>query len=101
MASSFIENLLDPNNSDVIFLRNEKNEDVPFEQIAVVPIGDTNYIILKPLQPMEGVGEDEGLVFEINTDVEAFKLVVDEKIIDKVFAVYDELFEEQQDETDE
>ena len=47
---------------------------------------------------MEGLGEDEGLVFavEVNTDTneEYLALVTDMDIIDKVFDVYDALVEE-------
>ena len=92
-----IDALFDEDNNDVIILFNERGEEIPFEQVAVIPLGKT-YAILKPLQPMEGLGEDEGLVFavEINTDTneEYLALVTDMDIIDQVFDVYDALVEE-------
>ena len=88
-----IDALYDEDNNDAIILFNEKGEEIAFEQIAIIPQGDKVYAILKPIQPLEGVGEDEGLVFLINDDDGILELITDEKIIDDVFAVYDELVE--------
>ena len=47
---------------------------------------------------MEGLGEDEGLVFSIETSEdgqEFLMLTTDEEIIDKVFDVYDQLVAEE------
>ena len=89
-----IDALFDEENNDAIILFNEKGEEIAFEQIALIPLEKT-YAILKPIQPMEGLGENEGLVFSIEvneeTNEEYLALVVDEAIIDKVFDVYDEL----------
>ena len=89
-----IDMLYDENNNDPIYLFSEKGEVIGFEQIALIPLKVNTYAILKPIQPMDGVGEDEGLVFEIKADEygdEYLMLVVDEKIIDDVFVVYDDL----------
>ena len=97
-----IDMLFDESNNDPIFLYSEKGEIIGFDQIALIPQKASTYAILKPIKPMEGVGEDEGLVFEIKTDSkgkEYLMLVLDEKVIDDVFVVYDELCEsEKQDE---
>lgn len=89
-----IDALFDEENNDAIILFNEKGEEIAFEQIALIPLEKT-YAILKPIQPIEGLGENEGLVFSIEvneeTNEEYLALVVDEAIIDKVFDVYDEL----------
>ena len=94
-----IDALFDEENNDVLILFNERGEEVAFEQIAIIPLGKT-YAILKPVQPLEGMGEDEGLVFsvEINTETneEYLTVVTDMDIIDKVFDVYDALVEEGQ-----
>lgn len=94
-----IDALYDENNNDVIILFNEKGEEVAFEQIALIPRPDCVYVILKPVAPIEGLGEDEGLVFSIQPDDEGNDVLVlttDEKIIDEVFAVYDQLVAEEQ-----
>ena len=89
-----IDALYDENNNDAIILFNEKGEEIAFEQIAIIPISEKVYAILKPIQPMDGVGEDEGLVFSIEQNDEGeeyLALTVDEDIIDAVFTVYDAL----------
>lgn len=96
-----IDKLFDENNNENIYLYNKKGEQVEFEQIALIPIKDTLYVILKPVRPIEGLGEDEGLVFEVKADEnesEYLSLVTDESVIDAVFDIYDKLIEEQGDE---
>ena len=96
-----IDALYDENNNDAIILFNEKGEEIAFEQIAIIPIAEKVYAILKPIIPMEGVGEDEGLVFSIEQNdagEEYLALTVDEEIIDAVFTVYEALVAEEYDE---
>ena len=85
-----IDMLLDENNTDPIVLYNENNEEVSFEQIALLPLDEQVYAILKPLGDFEGVGEDEALVFTIaEEDGEGVLVVEDrEEIIDAVFEEY-------------
>lgn len=90
-----LDKICDEENNEVVVLTNENGEEIAFEQIALVPMENQLYIIMKPVQPMEGLGEDEGLVFLINQGLRQFELVVDEDIIDRVFTVYDELVEEE------
>ncbi|MBE5745832.1 MAG: DUF1292 domain-containing protein [Clostridiales bacterium] len=94
---SVFEQLLDPKDSSNIVIYDEANKPVEFEQIALIPVKENVYVILKPVKKMEGVGEDEGLVFELEEDEEGEEnliLVDDEDIIDLVFAEYDKLLEE-------
>ena len=88
-----LDKIFDEENNESLVLVSEDGEEVAFEQIAIVPNNGNLYIILKPVQPMEGVSEDEGLVFLINEDMKRFEIVVDEEIIDRVFDVYDALLE--------
>ena len=93
-----IDALYDENNNDAIILFNEKGEEIAFEQIAIIPMAEKVYAILKPVQPMEGLGEDEGLVFSIEQNdggEEYLALTIDEAIIDAVFNVYDALIAEE------
>ena len=60
-----IDALFDPENDELIILFNEKGEEIPFEQIALIPLENQVYAILKPARAIPGVGEDEGLVFSI------------------------------------
>jgi len=93
MAEEFlspIDMLLDESNTDNIKLFNEENEEVEFEQIALVPIDEKVYAILRPTETMEGVADDEALVFGIEEidDEDCLVIVEDDAIIDKVFEEY-------------
>lgn len=93
-----IDALLDEENNEDIVLFNEKGEPVSFEQIAIIPRNNETYAILKPVIPFPEMDPDEGLVFRIanlDEENEGLELVVDEQIIDEVFAVYDELVAEE------
>lgn len=92
-----IDKLFDENNTDLIVLFNEKGEEVSFEQIALIPIKDNVYFILKPVVPLEGMSPDEGLVFELKEKdgLEYIVLVMDVDIIDEVFKIYESLILEE------
>jgi len=62
---SQIEMLLDEKNDDNIKLYDENNKETEFEQIAIIPLEDKVYAILKPVTNIEGIEEDEALVFAI------------------------------------
>lgn len=85
-----IDKIFDENNSDNIVLYNEDNEAVEFEQIALIPLGEDTYVILRPVTEMEGIGEDEALVFGIeNLDgEEVLAIIEDDEVVDAVFEEY-------------
>ena len=90
-----IDALFDEENCDPIILFNENGKEISFEQVALIPFNKKVYAILKPIIPMEGVGENEALVFSIELDQETNEeyllLTADEEIIDEVFKVYEGL----------
>lgn len=94
-----IRRLLDPKDNEPIVLYDENDNQVEFEQIALIPLEDKLYAILKPAKKMEGVADDEAIVFSFQEDEEqAPILVVEEsdKIIDEVFDVYNKLLDEEE-----
>lgn len=106
MAEEFlspIDMLLDETNTENIKLYNEDNQEVEFEQIALVPIENKTYAILKPVEAMEGIAEDEALVFVIDEidDEDCLVIVEDETIVDKVFEEYYKMLKEEGVEVDE
>ena len=87
---NILDQILDENNNDNIILYNENGEEVEFEQIAIIPLNDEIYLILKPVIAYEGMSEEEGLVFlieEYENDTK-FHLCTDDDIIVKVFEIY-------------
>ena len=93
---SAIDQIFDPNNCEPIVMYNENNQEVAFEQIAVVPLDGEVYVILKPVEAMEGIGEDEALVFAIVVEDGEEMLVVEDRteVIDEVFRQYYEMLDE-------
>lgn len=83
---NIIDIIYDENDSSPITLYNELGKPITFEQICLVPLKGKDYVILKPITKIDGVGEDEGIVFEIVD--ETLVLVQDFDIIDPVFDVY-------------
>ena len=94
---SFIDMLMDENNKDNIVLLDSDGKEVEFSQVAVIPLKNKIYAILKPVSKMEGVAEDEALVFLIDVidDNECLVMVEDDKVIDAVFDGYYDLLRAQ------
>ncbi|MBR7141646.1 MAG: DUF1292 domain-containing protein [Clostridia bacterium] len=93
-----LDTLLDEENNDPIILENERGEKIVFEQIAIIPKVEDLYCILKPVEPIDGLEEDEALVFKILENVEgeaSLTLETDEDVIDEVFNVYYDLLDEE------
>ena len=93
-----LDTLLDEENNDPIILENERGEKIVFEQIAIIPKVEDLYCILKPVEPIDGLEEDEALVFKILEKEEgdaSLMLETDEDVIDEVFNVYYDLLDEE------
>lgn len=95
------EQLLDENDSNNIVLFDENGKETEFEQIAIIPVKEQIFAILRPVEKMEGVNEDEGLVFELEETPEGEELLnlldpeEDDDLIDIVFEEYYKLLEQE------
>lgn len=92
-----IDAIFDENNTENVVLYNADDEAVEFEQIAIIPIDEIDYAILKPVIPLEDMKDDEALVFALEDGDDGERqlvIVQDEDIINQVFDVYDKLYEE-------
>lgn len=91
-----IEALLDPQNTENIKLYDENDKEVEFEQIALIPLNNSVYVLLKPVDKMEGVGDDEAVVFELVDDAEngdTLNIVMEEEVVNQVFDEYKKMIE--------
>ncbi|MCH5179962.1 MAG: DUF1292 domain-containing protein [Erysipelotrichales bacterium] len=94
---TLIEKLLDENNTDDIVLYDENDNEVKFEQVALIPLDEELYVILKPINKIEGIEDDEALVFVINEDEEdQIDICDDMDIVNKVFEEYYKLLDEEE-----
>ena len=97
MDKDILDILCDENNTDPIVLYSEKGEAIAFEQIAVIPLENRLFAILKPVDALAGMAEDEALVFALaeRDGGTALELQEDDSVIDAVFAEYYALLDEQ------
>lgn len=88
--------LLDEENKDPIILMSEKGQKLTFEQVAIVPYNDKIYAVLKPVDKIENIADDEAIVFYVDETVTPSVLRVeeDEKIAIKIFEEYYNLVEQ-------
>ena len=94
---NLLDVLLDEDNDDPITVYDENDKPVRFDQIAIIPFKEKLYAILKPIDEMEGVEDDEVIVFLIEeTEDGDAELVIetDEPTAMKVYDEYLKLLDE-------
>jgi uncharacterized protein YrzB (UPF0473 family) len=91
---SLIDILFDNENEDNIILLDNQGNKTEFEQVAIIPIEEKCYAILHPAQKIEGIEEDEVLVFYIDEENETLTIAPEKEAI-KVFEEYENLLSEE------
>ena len=84
----YIDRFFDEENFDNVKLEDNDGKEIEFEQIAVVDYEEKYYVILHPITKMEGIGEDEALVFLIDEEKDELIYCDDEATAQAVFAVF-------------
>ena len=84
--------LLDPNNRETISLSDPNGRNINFEQVFVTEFLNQIYVILKPLDKMEGIGDKDCIVFKLIENNGDYNLVSED---DQEFAevIYDRYIE--------
>lgn len=89
-----IDEMLD---DELVVLRDSEGNEIEFIEIAGIKLRDSFYVILQPVELLEGIAEDEAIVFEyvkVNGIDDNYTVVLDDEIIDEVFAEYNRLLAE-------
>lgn len=88
--------ILDKDNTENVFMRSENGMETEFSQVAVIPYNDEIYCILKPVTKIEGIKDDEAIVFKVMGEGESSYLSVetDENKALSIFMEYYNLLEE-------
>ncbi len=76
---------------EIITLYDDDNNPVKFYEVACVEYQGEFYALMQPVEPMEGLGEDEALIFKVreeDEDNDVFEPVTDERVLDAVFDEY-------------
>ncbi len=93
-----VDILLDENNTDPIVLVDDKGKKISFEQIAVIPYHEKLYCVLKPIDKIENIADDEAVVFVVNEEEgkePTLMVETDEQTAINVFDEYYNLLDEQ------
>ncbi len=81
---------------DIVTLKSANGEDIDFIEIAGIQYRGDFYAILQPVELLEGMDEDEALVFKVTqkNGESSFEIELDDAVIDAVFDEYDKLWNE-------
>lgn len=100
-AKTLLDILLDENNRDPIVLVDGTGRRIAFEQVAIIPHEKDSkrylYAVLKPITKINGVSDDEAVVFyvdEVETNNPVLKVETDEKVAIEVFDEYYKMLDE-------
>ena len=88
---------MENDDDDVITLLTANGEEVDFVEIAGIAYRGNFYAILQPVELLEGMEEDEALVFKVSRGKDGedkFEIELDDAIIDAVFEEYNKLLDE-------
>lgn len=94
---NILDILLDEDNKEPIVLVDSEGRKLSFEQIAVIPYNEKVYCVLKPIDQIDNVADDEAIVFYVDEreGQEPVLLVeTDEKVAMDVFDEYYNLLDE-------
>lgn len=83
-------------NDDIVTLKSADGEDIDFIEIAGIAKKGKFYVILQPVELLEGMADDEALVFLVEkteTGEDKFTIVLDDEIVDMVFEEYYKLLD--------
>jgi hypothetical protein len=84
---------------DIITLTSADGEEIDFVEIAGISLESGFYAILQPVELLEGMDDDEALVFKVTrlpNGEDNFEIELDDDIIDAVFAEYNRLLDEEE-----
>ena len=90
-------NEMEEDGEGVITLLSADGEEIDFVEIAGIAYKGAFYAILQPVELLDGMEEDEALVFKVSrgpNGKDAFEIVTDDEIIDPVFEEYYRLLDE-------
>lgn len=92
MADFFEDNNNIEEEDDIIVLHNEATDkDEEFYHLATLDVDGKWYVVMKPVDKLEDIADDEVLIYEIVEDEEGndtFAPIEDEDVLEKVFSEF-------------
>jgi len=100
----FLDELDETADDDIVTLLSADGEEIDFVEIAGIAHKGSFYAILQPVELLEGMSDDEALVFKVSrteNGEDKFEIEPDDEIIDAVFAEYYRLLDSMEKENGE
>ena len=97
--ADYIEEAVDLEEDSIVTLTSADGQEIDFVEIAGIALRGNFYVILQPVELLEGMGEDEALVFKAYQSRDGedhFDIELDDEIINEVFEEYYRLLDEQE-----
>ena len=91
----FVDRILGEENDNVFLQDNDGNE-IEFEQVAVVDYDANYYAILMPVTKIEGVSENEVIIFLIDEENDTLVYLEDDEVCDNVFKAFMEMLDDEE-----
>ena len=66
--ADYIEQPVDMEEDSIVTLTSADGQEIDFVEIAGIALRGNFYVILQPVELLEGMGEDEALVFKVTQD---------------------------------
>lgn len=90
---SLVSILLDENNEEPIVLTSDTGRTIKYDQVAVIPMEGKLYAILKPLDRIKGISDDQAILFYVDENNDRLEIVQDMSVLEKVYKIYMNLLE--------
>ena len=87
---------MENDDDDIVTLLSAEGEEIDFVEIAGIAYKGAFYAILQPVELLDGMDDDEALVFKVTRGKDGedkFEIELDDTIIDAVFAEYNKLLD--------
>ena len=98
MADYFKDQMSTTEDDDIIVLYNEETDkDEEFFELATLDVDGKWYIVMKPVEQLPDIADDEVLIYEIIEDKEGnsnFAPIEDDAVLEKVFNEFIAMLEE-------
>lgn len=99
MGNNYEADRLQENDDDIITLLTADGDEVDFKKVIEITHLFKKYYILQPFDIIDGVGEDEALVFKVKKDkdgCEHFNVELNDRIVDAVFKKYNKIMDKRE-----
>lgn len=98
MADYFKDQMGTTEDDDIIILYNEETDkDEEYYELATLDVDGKWYIVMKPVEQLPDIAEDEVLIYEIVEDKEGnsnFAPIEEDSVLEKVFNEFIAMLEE-------